>query len=64
MDPYLCCLLGLCCPPNSAEQLEKATSILMERGIHKTIDAARAHAKHDIEMVQSLRTGVWRAITG
>ncbi len=64
MDPYICCLLGLCCPPNSAEQLEKAATILMDRGIHKTLDAARAHAKFDIDMVQNLRTTVWQAVHG
>lgn len=28
MDPILCCALGLCCPPASAEQLEAFTKTL------------------------------------
>ena len=29
MDPLLCCLLGLCCPPSSPEQLDALMKTLM-----------------------------------
>jgi ribosome recycling factor len=30
MDPVICCLLGICCPPASAEQRESLVKLLME----------------------------------
>lgn len=32
MDPILNCLTGVCCPPDSAEQLASATKFMMEYG--------------------------------
>ena len=31
MDPVLCCLMGLCCPPFSAEQRELFVKVLTEK---------------------------------
>ena len=28
MDPYICCLLGICCPPASQEQLDAFIKVL------------------------------------
>lgn len=32
MDPYVCCLLGICCPPFSAEQFSKLVAMRLKRG--------------------------------
>jgi len=29
MDPFICCLLGICCPPASPEQLDAFIKVLM-----------------------------------
>jgi len=52
--------MGLCCPPNSPQQLLAMTKMLMDRGIHKTLEAAEAHAKFDIQMVKDATDLVWR----
>lgn len=41
MDPYICCLLGICCPPFSAEQREAFEAQLV---LHFNGDTAKAHA--------------------
>lgn len=60
MDPYLCCLLGICCPPFSPEQLATMTKILMDRGIHTTREAAEAHARFDIQMFKDAKDTIWK----
>jgi hypothetical protein len=39
MDPVICCLLGICCPPASAEQRDAFVSLLTA---HFKGDAAKA----------------------
>jgi hypothetical protein len=39
MDPVICCLLGICCPPASAEQRESLVKLLKE---HFKGDEAKA----------------------
>lgn len=49
MDPILNCLLGVCCPPDSAQQLETATKFFMEyAGLAHghAADAAACMLKH------------------
>ncbi len=47
MDPYLCCLLGLCCAENSPQQVEKLSDILVEQGIVATkADGLKVAAFH------------------
>lgn len=60
MDPYLCCLLGICCPPNSVEQVRRMAKILMDRGIHNSLESAEAHARFDIQMVQDAKDLIWK----
>jgi hypothetical protein len=51
MDPVICCLLGICCPPFSAEQLDKLTGLLAGR--YRLSDAhARAMAT---DLIDGLR---------
>ncbi|HKV10721.1 MAG TPA: hypothetical protein VJ725_21450 [Thermoanaerobaculia bacterium] len=37
MDPRICCALGVCCPPGSAEQ-EEALIALLREGIDEDVD--------------------------
>lgn len=54
MDPYLCCLLGLCCPP--AQQFEKLVGMRMKRGASR---ASAEEAVHfDLELVKSVRAAM------
>ncbi len=55
MDPILCCLLGLCCPPNSPEQLEKVAAMLMARDVCKEPDEAKRVAVFFVGLVQQAR---------
>lgn len=44
MDPFICCLLGICCPPFSPEQREAFESQL---ALHFAGDAKKAKAVAD-----------------
>ena len=48
MDPLLCCAMGLCCPPFSAEQEKALTRVLVREGVdaNSAGDAAAAILKH------------------
>jgi hypothetical protein len=55
MDDYICCLLGICCPPATAEQFEKLVGMMMrlpkfegkraaaEARVRKDLDWAAEH---------------------
>jgi hypothetical protein len=55
MDPYLCCLLGLCCPPFSSEQFEKLVAMRMERSGVSKVEAENA-VTFDLELVKGIYT--------
>lgn len=55
MDPYLCCLLGLCCPPFTEEQREKLIAIRLRRSGGTREEAARA-VDFDLAMVKHMQT--------
>lgn len=46
MDPILCCLLGICCPPASAEQLDAFVKVLMS---HPMDEAKAKQIAHDLQ---------------
>ncbi len=56
MDPITCCLLGICCPPNSPEQLEKVAGMLMARDLMKDQTEAKKVAAFLIGQVEQART--------
>ena len=55
MDPYLCCLWGICCPPESAEQLTRLKTILIERGVVSTPEDAERVARFDLSLVADFK---------
>jgi hypothetical protein len=55
MDPYVCCLLGLCCPPNSPEQIQKLGAMLIARDVCKEQAEAEKIAKFHVDLVQQVR---------
>ncbi len=46
MDQRRCCILGLCCPPGSAEQAQAMADLLAEEGYKGTEEAILRHAKN------------------
>lgn len=46
MDPIICCLLGLCCPPASQEQLDAFIKVLMS---HPMDEEKAKKVAHDLE---------------
>jgi hypothetical protein len=55
MDPYVCCLLGICCPPESAQQLDTLTTLLLERGEAKTKKQATRMATFHLSLLPEIR---------
>ncbi len=58
MDPITCCLLGICCPPNSEEQLASASRMLIARGLCSEHAEAEKIAKFLIEQVEAVRAAI------
>jgi len=53
MDPYLCCLLQLCC--SESEQFAKLVRIRMARGGSESEAEAERAVKFDLEITHGLR---------
>ena len=60
MDPYICCLLGLCCPPNSPEQIKTLANMLMARDVCENYAYAEKVAKFHLELVQQVRDALMK----
>lgn len=54
MDPYLCCLLGICCPPFTEEQFEKLVGLRLKRSGGSREEAERA-VRFDLDMIKHMR---------
>lgn len=54
MDPYICCLLGICCNFGSPEQFEKLVSIRLMRGGCETRSHAETVVRFDLSLVQAM----------
>lgn len=64
IDPYICCLLQLCCPP--AQQVEKLVGMRMKKGpawyaTGLTREAAEQRVREDLELVGQIK-GSLRAV--
>lgn len=55
MDPYLCCAIGLCCPPGSEQQRTKMAGILLKRGVAHTREEADRIVAHDLGLIESFK---------
>lgn len=53
MDPYICCLLGICCPPLTDQQREKLIAIRMKRGGCANHAEAEKVVAFDLSLVKS-----------
>lgn len=53
MDPYICCLLGICCPPFSEVQRQKLIKMRLERGGCKSQAEAEAAVRFDLALAKS-----------
>lgn len=54
MDPYICCLLGICCPPFSAEQRASLAKMLMARDVCKEYSEAERVAEFHVKLVEQV----------
>lgn len=56
MDPITCCLLGICCPPGSAEQMAAFESVLAQHlgDADKAKKAAKALAKELRDLTEKI----------
>jgi len=60
MDPYICCLLGICCPPASPEQLEAFEKGLIESNVdpEKAKKLAKQFQKDLVAFTKKLKKAV------
>lgn len=54
MDPYLCCLLGICCPPFSDEQRDTLVKMLLDRGVCDDEESGRKVVDFHLGLVKSV----------
>lgn len=53
IDPYICCLLEICCAP--AEQIQSLAKMLMARDVCKEYAEAERVAKFHVDLVQQVK---------